>query len=150
MERGAIFVSYAREDQEAAKSLQARLEEAGLDVWLDEKRLLPGAVWDSEIEVNIQRCSLFLPLLSQNTAGRKEGYFRREWRLALDRAESIDEGVRFIQPIVIDDLPEGSDGIPNRFWKLHCSRFPQARPTQEFIEQATLALRAKRLKGDLQ
>jgi hypothetical protein len=148
MASAAIFLSYASEDREAARSLKDRLEQAGLDVWLDEKSLHTGTVWEHEIEANIKRCSLFLPLLSRHAAKRAEGEFRREWRWALDRAKAIDKSVPFIQPIVIDDLPDGSEGIPKRFWKLHCSRFPQARPTEEFIERAREALRAKRLKGD--
>ena len=49
----------------------------------------------------IQRCSLFLPLLSANTERRTEGYFRLEWNEAAERSKRI-QGRKFIFPIVID------------------------------------------------
>jgi hypothetical protein len=146
MAAGAIFLSYASEDREAAKHLKVALEEAGFDVWFDERSIPPGSAWDREIQANIRRCSLFLPLLSRQAARRLEGYFRREWRWALDRAQSLDESVPFIQPIVVDDLQAGASGIPDGFWDLQCSRFPGARPTPEFVEQAREAIRGLRLR----
>jgi len=146
MRAGAIFLSFASENRDAARNLKGTLEDAGLDVWLDESDIPPGAAWDLEIQANIRRCSLFLPLLSQQAAQRPEGYFRREWRLALDRALDVDERVRFIQPIVIDELKPGSDGIPQAFWGLQWRHFPLARPSQEFVEQAREAIRALRLR----
>jgi hypothetical protein len=146
MAGGAIFLSYASEDREAGRNLKAALESAGLDVWFDERSIPPGVSWDREIQANVRRCSLFLPLLSQQAARRLEGYFRREWRWALDRAQALDESVPFIQPIVIDDLPAGASGIPDGFWDRQCSRFPQARPTAEFVERAREAIRSLRLR----
>lgn len=144
MPPGAIFLSFASEDREAARNLKAALENAGLDVWLDEGSIHPGASWDREIQVNIRRCALFVPLLSQRAAGRLEGYFRREWRWALDRAQAMDESVPFILPIVVDDLAPGASGIPDGFWERQCRRFPVARPTPEFIEQARDTIRTLR------
>lgn len=141
MEAGAIFVSYASEDREAARNLKAALEGAGLDVWLDERDIPPGTSWDREIQSNLRRCSLFLPLLSRQAARRLEGYFRREWRWALERSQAMDESLPFIQPIVIDDLPSRSSGIPDGFWARQCSRFPMARPSPEFVELAREAIR---------
>jgi hypothetical protein len=64
MPAGAIFLSFASEDREGARNLKAALESAGLDVWFDERSIPPGASWDREIQVNIRRCALFVPLLS--------------------------------------------------------------------------------------
>jgi hypothetical protein len=141
MEPGAIFLSFAGDDRQAARNLKAGLESAGLDVWFDERSIPPGAAWDLEIQANIRRCSLFVPLLSQNAAGRSEGYFRREWRWALDRAEGMDDSIRFIQPVVIDDLQPGASGIPEGFWARQWSRFPVEQPPANFIAQATEVIR---------
>jgi hypothetical protein len=43
--RGAIFVSYAEEDLDAAKRLKAGLDSAGLDVWFDKSELQGGDTW---------------------------------------------------------------------------------------------------------
>ena len=141
---GAIFLSFAGDDREAARSLKGVLESAGLDVWFDERDLPPGAIWDRAIQANIRRCSLFVPLLSLRAAQRLEGFFRREWLWALDRAQSMDDSVPFIQPIVVDDLQPGANGIPEGFWNRQCRRFPLALPTTEFVEQAREAIRSMR------
>jgi len=31
-------------------------------------------------------CALFVPVISTNTESRSEGYFRLEWKLAVDRS----------------------------------------------------------------
>lgn len=145
MEPGAIFLSYARQDQEAVRALKDALENAGLDVWFDEGKLQPGAAWDREIKNNIRRCSLFLPLISRNAQKRVEGYFRREWNWALDRAEGMDDDFPFIQPVLIDDLPEGAPGIPEGFWNRHCTRFPGGRPSADFVRRTKETIRGLRL-----
>ncbi|AMY10834.1 hypothetical protein LuPra_04077 [Luteitalea pratensis] len=99
---GTIFVSYSSEDLGAAKQLVAELEEIGGDVaWFDKSALKPGDRWDERLKSAVQRCSLFLPLLSGNTERRTEGYFRLEWSEAADRARKI-QGRKFIFPTVID------------------------------------------------
>src|SRR5262249_35135389 len=85
MPEGAIFISYAREDLAAVRTLKNSLEAAGLTVWFDFDRIAAGDAFDHMIHDNINRCSLFVPVLSRNTEARSEGFFRREWRYALDR-----------------------------------------------------------------
>ena len=146
MPPGSILLSFASEDREAAGNLKAALEGAGLDVWVndfDRFRVSPSA-WDRLIQSNIGRCSLFIPLLSQQAARRLEGYFRREWRWALDRDQGMDPSFPFILPIVVDDLQPYASGIPLAFWERHCGRFPAARPTDDFVENVKKAVRRLR------
>src|SRR5262249_4928700 len=99
---GAIFISYSSGDIGAARRLFADLEAIGADVaWFDKSALKPGDNWDQSIRSAVQRCSLFLPLLSANTEQRMEGYFRLEWSEAAERCRKI-QGRKFIFPIVID------------------------------------------------
>jgi hypothetical protein len=146
MEPGAIFLSYASEDREEVEATRTALTEAGLDVWFDQGDLLPGDAWDQKIRDNIRRCSLFVPFLSRNAQRRYEGYFRREWKWANDRALGMDESFPFIHPIVLDDLPHGAPGIPEIFWTRHCQRFSGGRPTPEFISRAREIIRDLRLR----
>jgi len=44
-----VFISYAREDSNAAKSLYEDLKKANLNPWLDKESILPGQNWESEI-----------------------------------------------------------------------------------------------------
>jgi hypothetical protein len=97
-----IFISYCSDDIGAARRLFADLRDIGGDVaWFDKSALKPGDEWDQRLCNAVQRCSLFLPLLSANTEQRTEGYFRLEWKEAAERLKKI-QGRKFIFPIVID------------------------------------------------
>jgi hypothetical protein len=131
LQRGSIFISYASEDVEAARQLLAELREIGGDVaWFDKSALRPGDEWERFIAAAIQRCSLFLPLISTNTEKRTEGYFRWEWNEAVERSKRI-EGRRFIVPVVVDAQPTSGLGqyelLPDRFKALHFSHAPGGR-----------------------
>lgn len=133
MEEGAIFISYTHADVDAACRLRDFLEEeAGVDVWLDTRQLELGDDWDQKIRRNIKNCSYFMPLISTNAARRREGYFRREWAWANDRAMDFDDSTPFIVPIVVDDTPNGSEGIPERFSRSQWMRLPDGEGSEEF------------------
>jgi hypothetical protein len=134
MPEGAIFVSYAREDLAAVRTLKNALDAAGLTVWFDFDRLAAGDTFDLKIQDNIKRCSLFLPVLSRATEARSEGFFRREWRYALDRDLEIDPSTPFIIPVAIEENPQLAS-LPPRFRDINIARMPEGRPTSEFIEQ---------------
>src|SRR5689334_2913442 len=82
----AVFLSYASEDVEAARRICEALRAAGIDVWFDQSELRGGEEWDRKIRKEIRDCALFIPLISANTHTRIEGYFRLEWKLAIDRS----------------------------------------------------------------
>jgi hypothetical protein len=136
LQRGSIFISYATDDAAAARALLAELGELGGDVaWFDKQALQPGDEWARHIAAAIQRCSLFLPLISRNTERRTEGYFRWEWNEAVDRSKRID-GRRFIIPIVVDaDGATNAAGayalVPDRFKALHFASAPAGCPSTD-------------------
>lgn len=129
---GGIFISYAKEDVDAVSRLHAALEELGLDVWFDRQRLEAGDSYDRKIRNNIKACSLFVPVVSRNTERRLEGYFRREWKLAEERAWSIADGVPFILPVVIDDTPPYESKVPESFLKTQWTQLADGAPPAEF------------------
>ncbi len=108
MPDNAVFISYAREDLPAVQKLKAGLDAAGVKTWFDLERLESGDDYDRKIQRNIARCSFFIPIVSANTERRLEGYFRREWSYAIDRARNIAEGALFILPVCIDDTDGGA------------------------------------------
>jgi hypothetical protein len=125
---GTIFISYSSTDIGAAKKLFAALQDIGGDVaWFDKTALRPGDDWEQHILGAIQRCGLFLPLLSANTEQRSEGYFRREWDEAAERSRRI-QGRKFIFPIAIDPDYSGDMGryglVPERFKAFQYSHAP--------------------------
>ena len=100
-----VFISYIREDYEIAKRLCDDLEQQGIDVWLDTKRLEGGCQWDIEIEKEINERDYFISLLSSRTV-EKEGFFHKELELALERQEQKHDSKKFIVPVLIDDCEE--------------------------------------------
>jgi len=135
MPDNAIFVSYAREDLPAVQRLKASMDAAGLVTWFDLDRLEGGDDYDRKIHANIARCSYFVPVISANTQRRLEGYFRREWSYAVDRARNIAEGAVFIVPVCIDETTEAEALVPEKFKALHMTRVPAGEPGPEFLRR---------------
>ena len=81
------------------QKLKAGLDAAGVKTWFDLERLEGGDDYDRKIQRNIARCSFFIPIVSATTERRLEGYFRREWSYAIDRARNIADGAVFILPV---------------------------------------------------
>src|ERR1700740_1861770 len=82
----AVFLSYASQDADAARRVCDALRAVGIEVWFDQSELRGGAAWDAAIRRQIKSCALFIPVISRNTHAREEGYFRLEWKLAVDRS----------------------------------------------------------------
>ncbi len=135
MPRNAVFISYAREDLAAVQELKAGLEAAGLTVWFDNERLKPGDDFNPQIEQYISRgCGCFVAVVSKNTERRHEGYFRREWNLAVERDKGIHFTKKFIVPVVVDETSEPAV-VPPRFAQLNYTWLPGGKATPAFAKQ---------------
>jgi len=148
----AVFLSYAREDTDAAKRIADALRGFGIEVWFDQSELRGGDSWDAKIKKQIRECALFLPLVSAQTQERSEGYFRREWKLAVERTHDMAAGRAFIVPVVIDDTNEALAEVPEEFMRFQWTRLPAGEPTPEFVAQVKSLLEKPRrpaLKPDL-
>jgi len=131
---GAVFLSYASQDAEAARRICEALRSGGVEVWFDQEGGLEhGDEWDAKIRQQIKECVLFVPLISANTQSRHEGYFRIEWDLAAERAQGIASGVPFILPVVIDDTREPDALVPDRFRKVQWTRLPDGVASPEVL-----------------
>jgi TolB-like protein len=125
----SVFLSYASEDRPAAQMLRDALPTFGLEVWYDESGLDGGDAWDQKIRRQIRECDFFMPLISAQTAARPEGYFRREWRLAVERTLDMADDHTFLLPVVIDDTTQAEARVPERFLNVQWLRVPGGRPT---------------------
>jgi hypothetical protein len=135
MPGNAIFLSYTREDLPAVEQLKAGLEAAGLPVWFDYQSLKPGDSFNPRIEQYIAKsCSCFVAVISRNTERRLEGYFRREWNIALERDRGIHFARQFIVPVVVDDTAEPS-AVPARFSELNYTWLPGGKVTPPFVRE---------------
>jgi TolB-like protein/tetratricopeptide (TPR) repeat protein len=131
----AVFLSYASQDAEAASRICEALRAAGVEVWFDQSELRGGEVWDRQIRKQIHDCALFVPVISTHSDARHEGYFRREWRLAVERAGDMAEDVAFLLPVVIDSTPDATARVPDRFREVQWSRLPDGQTSPAFIER---------------
>jgi hypothetical protein len=129
----SVFLSYASEDRPAARRLRDALAAEGLEVWYDENELTGGEAWDRKIRRQIRECTYFMPVISAQSNARQEGYFRREWRIALERTLDMADDVIFLLPVAIDDTNESSARVPDQFLNVQWLRAPDG--------EATLALR---------
>jgi TolB-like protein len=137
---GSVFLSYASEDSEAAQRIANALKSAGIEVWFDQSELRGGDEWDAAIRQQINACALFMPIISANAHARTEGYFRFEWKLAIDRSHRIAPGQPFLLPVVIDDTRNSDERIPERFRDLQWSRLIGGEPPAAFIGRVTTLL----------
>jgi TolB-like protein/tetratricopeptide (TPR) repeat protein len=132
---GAVFLSYASQDTDVAQRICTALRGAGIEVWFDQSELRGGDAWDRKIREQIHDCRLFIPVISANSERRDEGYFRREWSLAVERTRDMAYKRAFLVPVVIDGTPERGASVPEKFHELQWTRLPNGETTPAFIER---------------
>ena len=75
------FISYARQDQAAVEALNADLERARVDVWMDEELTGGESWWDTILE-QIRSCDLYIFALSPNSLRSRACKAELEYALA--------------------------------------------------------------------
>ena len=138
----AVFLSYAREDTDAARRIADALRAFGLEVWFDQNELRGGDSWDQKIKRQIRDCALFMPIISAATQERGEGYFRREWKIGVERTHDMAAGMPFIVPVVIDETPSDEAAVPEEFLRYQWTHLKHGVPSSQFVEQVKGLLEA--------
>lgn len=64
-----VFLCHNSEDKPAVRRLAEKLEDAGIDIWLDEWCLAPGDRWQVEIEQALNQCQVCAVFLGSNPIG---------------------------------------------------------------------------------
>jgi len=133
---GAVFVSYASDDLDAASRLAEGLRAAGLEVWFDKTALQMGDDWARSIRRGLERCSLFLPVISRQTLSEenRRRYFWREWNDADDFARGMAPGEAFVIPVVIDDTRIDGALLPDSFKRAQGTSLPDGTLTADAAE----------------
>jgi hypothetical protein len=102
----------------------------GIEVWFDQSELRAGTPGTKCKQ--IKTCALFVPVISQHTHERAEGYFRLEWKLALDRCHLMSADKLFLVPVVIDDTPDDDERVPEKFREVQWTRLPRGETPPDF------------------
>lgn len=130
-----VFLSYASQDATAAQRIADALRQAGIEVWIDQSELRGGEAWDSSIRRQIKACRLFVAVMSANTQAREEGYFRREWNLAVGRTLDMADDTAFLLPVVIDATRDADARVPEKFREVQWTRLPGGDTSPAFVER---------------
>ena len=136
----AVFLSYASEDAYLAKRLCDALRHAGIEVWFDQSELRGGDAWDQKIRQQIRDCALFVPIISAHTQARPEGYFRLEWKLAVDRSHLMVAEKAFLVPVVADATTEPEALVPTQFRDVQWTRLRAGDVPAAFVDRIAALL----------
>lgn len=129
-----VFISFEGKDRKAARQLAANLREDGIDVWQDERRLQPGDEVDETIIKAIDKCPVFLALISKHsqcihTEKGKLKYHCREWERAYTNLKADDKNKQAaIIPVIIDK----TDWLYDKFKNFFCVKVPGGKRTGDY------------------
>ena len=99
-----VFVAYAHEDSVEAGRIFDALLRAGLDPWIDQRKLLPGQNWHRAIRNALETSDFVVCCFSRNSL-HKRGGFQAEIRYALESARRLPLDEVFLLPVRLDECP---------------------------------------------
>jgi hypothetical protein len=76
-----VFISYNQEDRDFAAVLMMEIEKAGLDTWIDKKRLRVGTEWSDAIDNAIRGAIAIVVVMSPDAKASE--YVTYEWSFAV-------------------------------------------------------------------
>lgn len=97
-----------------AVKLYDDLRRAGVDPWLDRKKLLPGQNWKRAIKQAMKTSAYIVTLLSTHSVS-KQGYVQKELKEALELLEQMPPSDIFIIPVRLD----ACEPLDERLQELH-------------------------------
>lgn len=110
----SLFLCHASDDKPAVRHIHQRLSGYGVDVWLDEERILPGQNWSEEISRAVRDSDTVLICLSRGSITKK-GFVQREIRFALEVAAEQPQGTIYLIPARLEECE-----IPGFLRSVHC------------------------------
>jgi hypothetical protein len=134
MEDGAVFLSYASEDAVEAQRVRDALERVGVDVWFDKVRLDSGDDYELKIKREIEKCSLFVPVISRQCLTPSRRFFRIEWNYAQHVALQVPPSMQFVLPVAIDDISPDETLLPEMWRRLHWHRMQDGQLSPQFVD----------------
>lgn len=144
MPRGAVFISYSRDDLAAATELARGLMAAQVPVWMDKGRLSVGENYERSLEHAVKNdASFFISLISKATESNPDRYVHTERAWAAQR--HVDGYVYYI-PVLLEDLPK-VEREPVEFTRTHRECLPGGRVTPAFAQCILRLVESYRTSG---
>lgn len=110
-----VFLCYAHSDKELVHKLYTRIaKKAGIEVWLDQEKLLPGQDWEHEIRKALLESDVIVVCLSRQF-NRLGGYRYKELKIALEKANLLSNDEVFIIPVRLERCV-----LPGRLHRWQC------------------------------
>ena len=95
----SVFVSYFREDRVLVDKLCQKLEAHNVNIWLDRKKIQPGAYWKDAIREAIEKGDFFIACFSQEINRRNKSYLYKELDLAIEIFNQLKPGRLWFIPV---------------------------------------------------
>lgn len=134
-----VFLSYTVADKDAVENLKKAIEGiSNVTCWYDNREIVAGDNFKTEIAKNIKSADLFIPLISENSLMHKDGYVQIEWFTAdnVNTFRKIDGNTdKYLMPIVIDNTNPYDASVPKYFSELSIGKVPEGNPAPDFINQ---------------
>jgi len=77
-----IFISYSRHDTHFVNKLSNDLRKKGIDVWIDRENIMPGQMWQKQVEMGLKKASALIFVISKHSIQSqwtiKEFFFSQE------------------------------------------------------------------------
>ncbi len=110
-----VFLIYAKEDIEKAKSLAQELKQRGFNPWLDIDEILPGQVWKKAVLSALEESSAALVLITENLAAKK-GFVIKELEAAMEVLQENEKGISPVIPVRLSDSVKVPDKLSHIQW----------------------------------
>lgn len=126
------FISFNGKDRKIADQLVSNLREDGINIWLDDRELIPGSEVDKTIATAIENSLVFIPLISNASKEFKKNdnrvsYHIQEWNWACFLKTIKTPPIEII-PVKIEDL----DWVYNDFDGLVHVKIPGGNREEEY------------------
>lgn len=98
-----VFISYIREDEQVVRRLAKDLALAGITVWIDRDKLLPGVYWKTSIRNAISQGDYFLACFSAEYSKKNRSFMNEELLLAISELRQRQSDQVWFIPVVLSE-----------------------------------------------
>lgn len=132
-----LFLSYARADLQHIEKIYQMLHKQGCKPWMDVHDIAGGEDWFHAINIAIEKCELFVPILSNNSVNRR-GMIVKEVQKALDRWNGMLPSDIYVIPLRLDNCP-----IPELLQRLQVIDWETGKGKNKLLHAIDVALKRR-------